>query len=253
MKAFGNIRLVTRTCALRSLIWRSVMTRKLAHDLGHRHVGVDRGVAEQLAVAFLRILVVEEAMQERGVRRIDAHFERLQPVAVDGALEREGVAVGRDEAVEVRKLRRLARPHVGEQDAAPLHHRVGLLPDVGAEVRAVRLGWSLQALAGGVEQPAVEGAAQAAALEAAVSEVGATMRATALDQAVTAFFVAEQHQVLAEELHRLDRAVGAGKLVDQRHRLPVAAEKPTGRRAGADAGDEVVLFLAEHGRRSLRL
>ncbi len=66
--------------------------RMLAHDARHRHVGIDRLVAEQLAVALVRILVVEEAMQERGVRRIDADLERLQPVAVDHALEREGVA-----------------------------------------------------------------------------------------------------------------------------------------------------------------
>ena len=47
-----------------------------------------------LAVALLRVLVVEEAMQERGVRRIDADLERLQPVAIDHALEREGVVSG---------------------------------------------------------------------------------------------------------------------------------------------------------------
>ena len=154
--------------------------------LRHRHFGVDRGVAEQLAVALLRVLVVEEAMQERGVRRIDADFERLQPVAVDHALEREGVAVGRDEAIEVRKRRRLARPHIGEQDAALLDHRIGLLPDVGAEVGAVRLGRRLQAFAVDVEQPAVEGAAQAAVLQPAIGEIGAAVRAAAADQAVAA-------------------------------------------------------------------
>ncbi len=49
-------------------------------------------VAEQLAVALLRLLVVEEAVQEGRVRRVDPDFQRLQPVAVDHALEREGVA-----------------------------------------------------------------------------------------------------------------------------------------------------------------
>ena len=51
-------------------------------------------VAEHAAVGLRRILVLEEAMQERGVRRIDADFERLQPVALDHALEGEGVRRG---------------------------------------------------------------------------------------------------------------------------------------------------------------
>ena len=53
---------------------------------------------------------MEETMQERGVRRIDADLERLQPVAVDHALEGEGVGGRRDEAIELRKCRRLAGP-----------------------------------------------------------------------------------------------------------------------------------------------
>ena len=94
--------------------------------------------------------------------------------------------VGRDEAVEMRKRRRLARSEIGEQDAALLHHRIGFLPDVGAEIAVVGLGRRLQALAVHVEQPAVEGAAQAAVLEPAVGEVGAAMRTAAADQAVAA-------------------------------------------------------------------
>ena len=99
-----------------------------------------------------------------------------------------------------------------------------------------------------VEQPAVEGAAQSAVLQPPVGEIGAAVRAGALDQAVAALAVAEQHQVLAQQLHRLDRAVGAGEFVDQRHRLPVAAHQAAAGGARADAGDEIVLFLAEHGR-----
>ena len=57
------------------------------------------------------------------MRRIDADFQRLQPVAVDLALEREGVAVGRDEAVDLRKRRRLAFAQIGPQDAAASRSR----------------------------------------------------------------------------------------------------------------------------------
>ena len=205
-----------------------------------------RLVAEHLAVALARILVVEEAMQERGVHRVDADFERLQPVAVDHALEGEGVAVGRDEAIEMRERRRLARPEIGEQDAALLDHRIGFLPDVGAEIAVVRLGRRLQAFAVDVEQPAVKGAAQAAVLQPAIGEIGAAMRAVAADQAVAAFVVLEDHEVFAEQPHRLDRAV-AGELIDQRGRLPVAPHQVAGRRAGRGPGDEIVLLRAQHG------
>ena len=181
-----------------------------------------RLVAEHTAVGLRRVLVVEEAMQERGVHRIDADFERLQPVAIDHALEGEGVRVRRDEAVEMRKRRRLARPHVGEQDAALFHHRVGFLPDVGAQLAVIRLGRSLQALAVDVEQPAVKGATQAAVLQPAIGQVGAAMRTAAADEAVATLVVLEDHEIFAEQTHRLDRAI-AGKFVRQRRRLPVAA------------------------------
>ncbi len=155
--------------------------------------------------------------------------------------------VGRDEAVEVREGRRLARPHIGEQDAALLDHRIGLLADIGAHPAALGLGRRLQALALDVEQPAVERAAQAAVLQPPEGQIGAAMRAGALDQAVAALVVAEQHQAFAQQAHRLDRPV-AGKLVDQRGRLPVAPHQGAGRRGGAGAGDQVVLLGAQHAR-----
>ena len=66
-----------------------------------------------------------------------------------------------------------------------------------------------------VEQPAMECAAQAAALEPAEREIGAAMRAGALDQAVAAVLVAEQDEVLAEQPHRPDGTV-AGHLSSTR-------------------------------------
>ena len=258
--ACGNTRLVTRMWVEASLSRRvrenaqavvgrldvDLRPRVLAHDLRDRHVGIGRLVAEQPAVGVAGLIVVEEAVQERGVRGIDADFQRLQPVAVDEALEREGVRGRRDEAVEMRERRRLARAHIGEQDAVLLHHRIGLLADAVAHAAAFRLRRRLQALAADVEQPAVEGAAQAAVLQPAEREIGAAMRAGAADQAVAPLAVLEDHEVLAEQPHRLDRPV-AGELVDQRRRLPIAPHQRAGGRAGADAGDEIVLFLAEHG------
>ncbi len=259
MKAFGkdqigdaDVRLVAADLAQRrqpeTVIGRldlDARARKLAHDLRHRHLGVFRLVAEHPAVALVGILVLEEAVQERGVHRIDADFERLQPVAIDHALEREGVGGRRDEAIEVRKCRRLAVAEIGPQDAALLHHRIGLLLDVGAEVAVVGLRRRLQALAVDVEQPAVKRAAQAAVFQPAVSEIGAAMRAVPADQSVAALLVLEDDEVFAEQPHRLHRPVGR-ELIDQRGRLPVAAHQRAGGGAGIGAGDQVVLFRAEH-------
>ena len=257
MKAFGkdqighaHMRILVADLAQRdqakSVIGRldlEARPRKLAHDLGHRHVGVFGFVAEHLAVALVRILVLEEAVQERGVHRVDADFERLQPVAVDHALEGEGVGRRRDEAVEIGKRRRLAAAEIGPQDAALFDDRIGLLFEVGAEIAVVRLGRRLQALAVDVEQPAVKRAAQPAVFEPPVSEVGAAMRTMPADQPVAALVVLEGDEVLAEQPHRLDRPV-AGQFIDQRGRLPVAPHQRAGGSAGPGASDEIVLFRA---------
>src|SRR5712671_4717700 len=189
-------------------------------------------------------------MQERGMRRIDADLERLQPVAIDVALEREGMAIGRDETIDFRKRRRLALAEIGPEDAAFLDHRISALGNVLAQRRILRLGRRFKALARHVEQPAVERAAQAAIFETAKREVGAAMRAMALDQAVAFLLIAKQHQALAQQLYRLDRPRPL-HLLDERRRLPVHPHQfPAGLRTPRP-GYQVVLFLAHHGGGSL--
>jgi hypothetical protein len=92
----------------------------------------------------------------------------------------------------------------------------------------------------------MEGAAQAAIFQTAEGEIGAAMRAMALDQAVAALLVAKQHQILAKQFDRLDRA-RAGQFIDQRRRLPVHPHQFPAGLFGAGAGDQIVLFLAHHG------
>ena len=58
----------------------------------------------------------------------------------------------------------------------------------------------------------MEGAAQPAILEPAEGEVGAAVRAVAVDQAVAAFFVAKQHEVFAEQFDGAHRPrISAGR------------------------------------------
>src|SRR4051812_36481239 len=116
--------------------------------------------------------------------RIDAHLECLQPVAIDVALERESIGIGRDKTVELGKRRRLAFAEISPQDAALLDNRIGALPDTFAKLRIFWLRGRFQALPRHVEQPAMKSAAQAAMLEPSEREVRAAMRAVPLDQAV---------------------------------------------------------------------
>jgi hypothetical protein len=188
------------------------------------------------------------------MRRIDADLESLQPVAVPQALEREAVARRRDEGVERGQLRRhrALRAQPGEDDARADPGRIAALADAGAQGRAGRLGRRLEAAAVDRELPAVERTAQALGFEAAEAQVGAAVRAGPVDQAPALLAVAKQHQVLAEQAHRLHRARGHARvearfeLVDQRRRLPVAAHQVAAGRARADARDQFVL-LGVHG------
>ena len=83
-------------------------------------------------------------------------------------------------------------------------------------------------------------------LQPAEGEIGAAMRAMAIDQAVAAVLVAKQHQVFAEQLDRPHRPRPL-QLVDQRRRLPVHPHQLPAGVLRAGAGDQVVLFLAHHG------
>ena len=107
--------------------------RELAQQPRHRDVGIGGGGAELLAVGAAGVLVLVEAVQVRGVRRIDADLERLQPVAVDQALEGEGVRARRQEAVEVGEGGRLAFAEIGEDDPVLHHDRIGALAHALAE------------------------------------------------------------------------------------------------------------------------
>ena len=217
-----------------------------AQHLRHRHIRVRRCAAELLAIGRRGILVLEEAMKERGMRRIDADFERLQPVARHQPLERKGVRIRRDEAVDFRKCRRLALAEIRPEDAALLDDGIGPLLDVLAERRARRFGGRFETLAGDIEQPAMKGAAKSAVFQPTEREVGAAMRTVAVHQTVTALLVTEENEVLAEQLDRPNRARPL-QFVHQRCRLPVHAHQLAGRGRRTDPGNEIVLLLTHHG------
>ncbi len=176
---------------------------------------------------------------------VDSDLQRLQPVAVDHALEREGVRAGGGEAIEIRKCRRCTWAHIRKQDPALLRHGIGLLPDIGTHPAAFGLGRRIQAFAFDVEQPAMKGAAQPPMLQASEGQIRTAVRAGTLEQPMASIVVAEQHQIFAEQPNRLDRPV-AGQFIDECGGLPIAAHQLAGRSAGPGAGDEIILIGAEH-------
>ncbi len=102
-----------------------------------------------------------------------------------------------------------------------------------------------------VEFQAVIDAAQPALLVAAEEQRRGAMRAALVEQADAAVGVAEQHQVLAQEPHAHRRRVRLGDLMGERRRNPIAAHQFAHRRAGADAGEQFVFFLARARARSI--
>src|SRR5579885_1220867 len=218
----------------------------LAQKPRHRDVGAGGGGAELLAVTLFRVLVLEEAVQVGGVRRIDPDLERLQPVALDMALEGENVRVGRDEAVEARKGGRRARAQIGPDNAAALDHRMAALPDAGPEDAVFGLCRRVEACAGHVEQPPVKSAAKPAILEPAERQIGAAMRAMPIEQTQPTRLVAKQHERLAEEPHRAQRP-RPREFLGKRHWLPIAAHQHAGRCARPGHGHALVLIPRGHG------
>jgi hypothetical protein len=97
----------------------------------------------------------------------------------------------------------------------------------------------------------MEGAAQPAILKTPEGEIGAAMGAVTVDQAVAALLVAKQHEVFAEQSDRANRPRSL-QLVDQRGRLPVHPHQLAAGVLAPGAGDQIVRFLAHHGKASGR-
>ncbi len=118
---------------------RDVGLVELAHHRGHgQALAVElaqAGAAELAAVAFFQRLVEEEAVQKGRMRRVDAHLEGLQPVAVPQALEGKAVRGRRGKAVEggEGRGRHVFGPEPAEQHAGLLQQRVAALLDALAQ------------------------------------------------------------------------------------------------------------------------
>jgi len=81
--------------------------------------------------------------------------------------------------------------------------------------------------------------------QASEGEVGAAVRAVAVQQTVPAAFVAEQHEILAQHAHRLGRPL-CGQFVGEGHGMPVMTHQGATTGARTDAGHQLVLLGTHH-------
>src|SRR5215470_3089874 len=187
-------------------------------------------------------------VQPLEVHRIDRVLLALEPVAGDLGEHDLHEAVRPGEGLPGRHQRRRRRPEIRPEQSGLHLDRISLDAHAILELRLwVRglLERLLKAAARVVPEPAVVVAAQAAAVDPAIRQVGAAMRAVAVDQAVVPSLVLVENEVLAHEPYGLGGTLV--ELGDGGNRHPVAPEQLAHRRAGADFRQSPVLLLAEHG------
>src|SRR6266699_6845436 len=188
------------------------------------------------------------AVQERNMAGIDAALDRLQVVALLPPLGGDAMRRGQMHPLEVRQRRLfLRRPHVGPDDSAQLHARVGLELDALAHAAFFRLRGQVHALAVHVVLPPVIRAAQPALLVAAEPQRHAAVGAELVDQGDSPLRIAEGNQLLSEQFHADGRAVALRQLPVEQRGYPVAPEQLAHRRAGAGAGEEFIHLAGQHG------
>ena len=215
----------------------NLQLRRPALDVG----GVD-------AQAGVGRVGAQGAVQDGGVGRVDAAFQRLQPVALLDVLGYVAVGVRHGGPLELRRRRRmLLRPHVSPDDAAQLHGGVGGGGHLGREVAVGGFVHHVGALAVDVEFPAVIHAAQAAFLVASQPQRRQPVGTQFFQQADASVGVAESDQLLAQELDADRLAVGLGQLPREQGGHPVAAHQLAHGSPGADLGQRNVISLRNHG------
>src|SRR5262249_35752130 len=156
-------------------------------------------------------------VQPLEMHRVDGVLLALEPVARNLGEDDLDEAVPPRERLPGRDEGRRKGPQVGPQKPGLGLHRIGLETDLVLEPRygmRYRLEWLLDPPARVVPPPAVIVTAQPAGFDPAVRQVGATMRAVAVDQAVLTRAVPVQHEIFPENSHGLHRGlleVGDGR------------------------------------------
>src|SRR5215472_7318292 len=145
---------------------------------------------------------------------------------------------GRVDDVKAREQRLGAgRAHIDKDEPAVFGHRIGRLPDIHCRPELFGLARHVDTLALCVVEPAVIAAAQPVLLDPAPFERGAAVRAVRFKCADPPLLVAEDDNLLAQELF-LPRQVA--QLIGGADRLPIAAQQLAHRAPLLDAGQLIV-------------
>ena len=206
------------------------------------------GVGDILALTVAQV-VRQIGVQPLGVYRVHGVLHALEPVAWHHGRAHVAEQIVADEQVPSREQRHGRRAHVGPDESAKLLDRVArnlhLLLETSVRMDGLLEGL-LDALAGLVHHPAVIHAAQAVLLRYAVREIDAAMRAGALNETERPGLVLVEHQVLAEQAHRLGGLVL--HLLVRCHDMPVAAHQLSAGCARPHTRESFVLLLRKHQR-----
>ena len=181
------------------------------------------------------------------MQRVHGVFLALQPVARNIGKDNLHESVFPRERLPIRHERRGLRTQVRPDQTSAFFHGVrgdaDFLAELRFRLRDVLVGL-FQAAAVAIKQPAVIVAAEPALLDESIGHVGAAMRAMSAHEAERAAHVLVQSEVFTHEANGLD---GLGvEFTDSRDGHPIAAEQIAHRRAGSDAGQELVLGMVEH-------
>src|SRR5262245_22382097 len=177
--------------------------------------------------------------------RIEIAFIGLKVIARVKNFRHQQMVPRCAEGLVIWQQRSIARSEIGEYDAGAFLAKVGGMMHLLAKTFAGCLAGLLEAIAMTIVEPAMIEAAQAAIFDTAVTQIGAPMGAVQSEETKRAVIGAEQDQIFAQDAYRQRRAT-ARQLFHQGHRLPVAAQQITPRRAGAGLADESIFFAGKH-------
>jgi hypothetical protein len=219
--------------------------------LAFAHAPIDETVLEllELELEMLRPRVFVGAAQAVAhvvVHPLEMHWVAgvllaLEPVARHVREHDFAKAIVPNERLPYRQFGHWLPPHICPKQAGKFAYRIGV--DAAVVFHWPRVGRVLVGLldagTGLVHQPAVIAAADAGALDPAVGQVGAAVRAVAVDQPEPATQILVEHQIFAHQADRLD--CNRIELAGAADGHPVAAQQNAHRRTRADADEQFVL------------
>src|SRR5438874_1689182 len=186
------------------------------------------------------------AVKPKEMRGVYGVFHRLKPVTINHRINHDPASsLFPREDIPAGQQRPRLRSKISEQQPAEFFYRIGGVFDAIFESAPRWLGRLLETSSAIIKFPAVIRAADSLLVHAAKGKRRRPMRAVLANETVMLFFVAVEHQLFAQYFDGFDRLF-VRELSGDAHRLPVAAQQLSRRRASLDAGQQFILFAGKH-------